>query len=126
MPIVQIRCANPGCGSDLMRDDVRLLNARTGKPAQVRQWPIQIALLLVCLVALAGVQLVRPGAVRLALDVAVVVTCAALSLAVLTLLARPGIIARLVPSLHLHTYTCQICGYTWQTKADAAPPYRAV
>ena len=120
MPVVRTPCANVGCGSDLVRDDVSLVDVRTGKPAQVRQWPIQATLLITCCVALASVQLLRPSTVRLALDVLVVGGFAAFSLASLALLARPRIVARLVPSVRLHTYTCQICGYRWQIRADAA------
>lgn len=119
MPIVQMPCTNPGCGSNLVRDDVTLVNVRTGKPAAVRQWPLQAALLIVCVVALAGVQLVHSNTVRLALDAVVVAGFAALSLATSALLARPRVVARLVPSTQKHTYTCQICGHTWQSRADA-------
>ncbi|HLJ80712.1 MAG TPA: hypothetical protein VKT52_04430 [Ktedonobacterales bacterium] len=119
MPIVRMPCTNPGCGSDLVRDDVTLVNMRTGKPAAVRQWPLQAALLIVCLVALAGVQLVRADAARLVLDIAVVIGFATLSLTSLALLAQSRVVARLVPSTQMHTYTCQICGHQWHSRADA-------
>ncbi|HLZ24138.1 MAG TPA: hypothetical protein VKQ30_18650 [Ktedonobacterales bacterium] len=116
MPIVRIPCANSGCGSDLVRDDTSLVDVRTGRSTAVRRWPVQVVLLLTCCVTLAGVQLLRPGATRLVLDVAVIVTFATLSLISLALLARPRIVARLVPSIWLHTYTCQICGYKWYSR----------
>ena len=118
MPVVRMPCTNPGCGSDLVRDEIALVNMRTGKPAAVRQWPVQVALLIVCLVALVGVQLVHSNTARLALDVAVVAGFAALSLATLVLLAQPRVVAWLVPSTQMHTYTCQICGHKWQSRAD--------
>ena len=118
MPILRMPCINPGCGSDLVREDVRLVRLRTGKPAEVRPWALQAALLIVSCAALAAVQLLRPGTTRLVLDFSIVVGFAGLSLAALVLLAQPRIVARLVPSVRQHTYTCQICGYKWQTRDD--------
>ena len=120
MPIIRMSCANAGCGSDLVRDNVTLVNTRTGKPAEVRIWALQAALLILSCTALAAVQLMRPGTARLILDFAVVVGFAALSLLSFALLSQPAVVARLVPTVRLHTYTCQICGYTWQTCADEA------
>lgn len=114
MPIARIPCINPGCGSDLVYDDVTLVNARTGKPAYIRPWALQAALLLASCLSLAVLQLVRTDTLRLALDVLIVVTFAACSLLTLALMTKPTVVARLVPTVRLHTYSCQICGYKWQ------------
>ncbi|MGH2517695.1 MAG: hypothetical protein ACRDHP_18765 [Ktedonobacterales bacterium] len=119
MAIVQMPCANSGCGSDLVRDEVSLVDKRTGKRAEVRPWTFQAALLILSCVALASVQLLRSSTGRLVLDFSVVAGFAMISLASLALLAQPRIVARLIPSERLHTYTCQICGHRWQVHADA-------
>lgn len=114
MPIVRIPCINPGCGSDLVYDDVVLVNTRTGKPAYIRPWALQAALLVTSCLSLALLQLVRTDIIGFVLDVVVVVTFAACSLLTLALMTKPAVVARFVPTVRLHTYTCQICGHKWQ------------
>lgn len=117
MSIVRVPCANPGCGSDLVREERSFIDRRTGKPAEVRHWSLQASLLTLCCALLAAVQLLRSSAGRIVLDFSVVGGFALISLVSLVLLAQPHIVARFIPTEPLHTYTCQICGHRWQIRA---------